>query len=445
MIKSFLNDIKNNSKVMNLIGNPTHIIDECIQKTDEYIENQKTKEYSILRPVDGDYGSFTIENGELKWKSFVGTVISRRSSGLIDRPVKIRTFDGKLWVCSYGSGRVSIFNEHFSFEGYFGEHGNFDTNDRFTVPYGIDILDNKVALAFYNRHRCGVYNKTTGKNIWLFGDGTIGNPENGKLNYPVDVAWLPNGNLLVSCLYGQPTGAVSNAGYIAEFDGETGSFVKVHLSHDTPEGYPWNNSVDNPMTIRMVQNPTTNNWELWVAYNDQHIVAVFDYNETNNEFEFNRIYSKNSQMNAGNLNARDIYVDYTKGSVYFTILGMNVVAEIDLDTHNLKGYIGFTLWEDFDGNPETSGAFVAPYSLTILGDKICVADYTNNRIQAFPLELISETRKNIPYTGDDLTKYKKIDYVSDDRFVIDNSVLTAMPQEFLKKPLLKEISVCGIL
>ena len=444
MIEAFLTDLKQNQQVMKLLGNPVNVIEEGLNEIAQLRSNQD-KDHTILRLKDKDYDFFEVVEGEFRWKVPVGTVVANRLDGLISRPWRIKKVDDEIWVVSLYE-RVARFDLNFSFIGYFGEWGDFDNSypNRYRHPKGIAVTEDRVFLAFDSQHRVGCYNRETGEKIWLFGDGTAGEPEDGRLYNPYDVEVLPNGNVLVACYYGQPEGAVSNEGFISEHNKENGSLVKVHFKY-ARDGYPWNGDVCRPKTIRMVQRPEDSKWELWVAYYNKNLIALFEYDETNDSFTYKISYSKTPGLNVGALYINDFVVDEEYKKIYLTVGGPNVVACLDVETHDLLGFIGHTRWEDYDNNPNTPGAFISPSGIEIINDKLLVADYTNDRIQQFPLNLISISQLvGIEYEGE-IPDFKKIEFCSEKRFLLEKMLLEDMPQHLLGNPPPEQIIICGVL
>lgn len=444
MIEAFLTDLKQNQQVMKLLGNPVNLIEEALNEIAQLRTNQD-KGHTILRLKDKDYDFFEVVEGKFKWKIPVGTVVAKRLDDLIDRPWRIKKVDDEIWVVSLYR-RVARFDLNFSFIGYFGEWGEFDENypNRYHYPRGIAVTEDRVFLAFDWKHRLGCYNRETGERMWLFGDGTAGVPEDGRLYDPCDVAVLPNGNVLVACYYGQPEGAVDNAGFISEHNKEDGSLVKVHLKY-ARDGYPWNGDVCYPRAIRMVQRPDDGKWELWVAYYNRNLIAVFEYDETNDSFTYKTSYSKTPGLNVGALYINDFTVDSEYKKVYAAVEGPNVVACLDVETHDLLGFIGKTRWEDYDNNPNTPGAFMKPKGVEVVNDKLLIADEINNRIQQFPLNLVSASQKvRIEYEGE-MPEFKKIEFCSEERFLFEKMVLEDIPQNLLNNPPPEQIVVCGVL
>jgi len=443
MIEAFLNDLKQNQQAMKLLGTPLNVIEDGLNEIAQLRANQRVRDYAILRLKDKDYDLFEVVEGKFRWKVPVGTVLAQRLDGLTNRPWRIRRVDDEIWVVSLYQC-VARFDQNFSFIGYFGEWGEFSDTypNRYVYPRGIAVTEDKVFLAFDWRHRVGCYDRETGEKIWLFGDGTTGVPEDGRLYNPYDVAVLPNGNVLVACFYGQPQGAVSNAGFISEHKKEDGSLVKVHFKY-ARDGYPWNGDVCHPTTIRMVQRPDEK-WELWVGYHDRNLIAVFEYDEAEGNFSYKTSFSKTSGLNVGDLYIRDFVVDAGYEKIYLTADGPSVVACLSMETHDLLGYLGVHKWEDYDGNPDTPGGFSQPTGVEVIEDKILVADYTNNRIQQFPLNLVTAGKVRVEYGGE-VPAFKKIEFCSEKRFGMEKMVLEDMPQKLLVNPPSEQVVVCGVL
>jgi hypothetical protein len=433
MIEAFLNDLKENQSVMKLLGNPINTIDDCLNEVAQLRANQKSRDYAVLRLKNKDYEFFEVVDGKLKWKTSIGTVLSVWD-GTIDRPWRVRKVNDEIWVVSENK-QVARFDLNFSFLGFFGEWGSFSESypNRYEHPRGIAVTEDRVFLAFDKECRVGCYDRT-GERIWLFGDGTSGRPENGRLYNPCDVAILPNGNILVACYNGRPQGATASNGYISEHKKEDGSLVKVHFKY-ARDGYPWNGDVCHPSTIRMIQRPDEK-WELWIVYDERKLIGVFEYNETEGSFTYKTCYSLQSRI-------RDFVVDASYEKIYLTTEGPARVVCLSIETHDVVGQLGVSRLEDYEGASDTKAGFAMPTGIELSDDRILVADYTNNRLQQFPLSLIEAGKVEIEYEGE-MPCFKKIDFCSESRFDLEKMTLEDMPQNLLVNPAPEQIVVCGV-
>jgi len=442
-VKEFLLDLKNNQHIMKMLGYTDNLLGSLIAEVDALQANQRTKDYAILRLKDKDYGDFVVENHRFRWKTPVGTVASYRKDRLVNRPYRIMVVDDEIWVCSLYQ-RIARFDADFSFKGYFGVWGDFTDEhpERYAYPRGFTVKEDRVYMAFEWRHRVACYDRNTGERVWVFGNGSPGVPENGQVYSPYDVDVLPNGHVLVACFYGQPEGAVSNAGMVIELD-EDGKFVKTHLSYKK-DGYPWNGDVSHPVSLRVVENPETGRTEVWISYWSGDLIAIFEWNESEG-LVYKDIIGKTPGLNVGAVRIRDFFVDYPGKKVYISADGPKKIACLDLETHNLVGYIGKVLWEDYDGNPETPAGFSQVAGLALTDDgRILVCDYGNNRVQQFPINLLVASKVELEYEGT-VPAFKHVEFVSNNDFNLKAMTISKYRATLLYECPDPEIVICGLL
>jgi len=437
--EAFLEDIKQNEQVMRLLGNPVHVIDDALNEVAALKANQRVRDYAVFTLSDRDYGLFSITDRKIEWKFPVGTVLSNRKDGLVDRPYRVKVVGDEIWVLSYYM-LLAKFDLDFSFKGFFGSWGDYSAGN-YVYPRGFAVSEDRVYMVSDNRHVAAAFDRHTQQTLWVFGSGSPGLPEDGKLYAPYDVDILPDGHILIACYYGRPADAVANSGMVIELD-ENGEYVRTHLAYRR-NGGPWVGDVSKPVALQVLTNPHTSQVEVWIAYFDKDLIAVFEWDGS--ELVYQTVYSKTPGLNVGSISVRDFVVDYDNNRLYAGCDAPKVVACIDLTTSNLLGYIGGYKFEDYDGNPETPGGFgqVAGLALTPDG-RLIAADYSNNRIQQFPKELITAGDILVEYRGE-IPDFKKVEYISDERFSLDKSGIPMRPQKMLRESLPPQVFVCGLL
>lgn len=375
-LKSFLQDLKNNTQVNKLIGNPQNLIDNFIADIDNLSLSNKGWSKLKLQDTDNDY--YQIVDGVFKWKVPLGIVLDNRADGLINRPTCVRKIDNSLWVGGYNSN-IKIFDEHLNLISEFGVYGT-SGNNRISYYYRFAVNDTYVVIPFPNGHYVRIYDKSNGQLIRQIGTTTVGDAENNLFHTPYDVLFMPNGNLLIS----DTNGGYGNCGYLAEFDID-GNFIKYHLKSNL-SGNAWENEVCEPNTIKFVSN-NNGETELWVGYYNRQYIGVFVYDDVADEFQYKRLYGKTQGTNVGiyYVSDFDIADDY---SCFFVGLGSsNVVAKVDIASGDVLGVLGYSKYEDYNDNPKTIGGFGSINSISCFDKNVYVADYTNNRVQSFPIGL----------------------------------------------------------
>lgn len=136
-------------------------------------------------------------------------------------------------------------------------------------------------------------------------------------------------------------------------------------------------------------------------------------------------------------------MDASYEKIYLTTEGPARVVCLSIETHDVVGQLGVSRLEDYEGASDTKAGFAMPTGIELSDDRILVADYTNNRLQQFPLSLIEAGKVEIEYEGE-MPCFKKIDFCSESRFDLEKMTLEDMPQNLLVNPAPEQIVVCGV-
>lgn len=445
---SFLQDLQNNDAIMAILGNPTSQINSYITYIQD-LENQvntlsslSSRSYVKVTPQDGDYGSFIIQNGKFKWKYQYKFTAFNKYGDFIAGPIYALNVDDEIWIGSYTTA-VARFDNNFSFLGYFGRYGYPTNTGYYMNMYGMAYDPNTeyVYIACYTYHVVKIFDKS-GTEI-----GTIGtpgvlsyDPNTGNLSYPYDVNILPNGNVLVTCYYGNPPGSNGNFGYIAEFT-PSGTFVKIHLM-STSTGTPWVNEIRYPGVTKLIQNPNTNIYELWVIDHSVDTIAVFEYDDTNNVFNFKHSFNKPTTISWGTgyyFTTFDISSDY---KYLYTSVGSNdILISYDIQTHDVINIKGYNSSENWPYGPETLFANAEIRAILEYGNELIIGDYINNRIYVIPRDVMVGDVVNIPI-NETLPNFSYIEHISDNRFDPNTLTIKFDPKNDFSIP--DQIYVCGV-
>ena len=191
-IGDFITDIKANRTAMSALGSPNTLLDSA--KAELELANTELSKgtYTTLTLDDKTSTYYNLVNGKITLKAPMGTVSVYRKDALVNRPYRVLTVGEEIWVFNY-SQRPAIFDNDFSFKGYFGEYGNFESANRFAYCRGAEVSDDHVIMASVSRHRVGCFDRKSGELVWNFGDNTAGVPQDGRLYSPNDITFLPNG------------------------------------------------------------------------------------------------------------------------------------------------------------------------------------------------------------------------------------------------------------
>jgi len=155
--------------------------------------------------------------------------------GIIN-PVKIVPIpDTDLWIVINLYNAASIYTKAGVYRGplpYGKYSSSVSTPDGYGRGFGGCMSPDGVKLVIpsYYDHYVRCFEHATGNVLWTFGDGVAGNPEDGHLYSPADTAFLPNGNVLVSCANGVGDPSVSGSrgyGYLVELDGVDGHLIAI--------------------------------------------------------------------------------------------------------------------------------------------------------------------------------------------------------------------------
>jgi hypothetical protein len=428
MIDKFLTDLKNNNEVMQLLGNPTNLIDSMISYYQQLSNRRYT--YAVYKPKNKDFGFIEIKDGKVIKKG-LGTVLTVRWGGLVNRPYNIRKVGNEIWIASLYT-RLRKFDENFSYLGEFGVWGD-EFPDKYVHPRDFVVTDEHVVIVCEWRHRVVCYKRDTAESVWMIGDGQAGNPQDGRVWNPYSIDVLPDGNYILASFYGQPEGAITNGGFVAKVDKDTGNMT-VLLSYKK-DGFPWNGDVCHPIFVRVYDN------EVWISYWDRDIIAVFEY--TGDALVYKRTYGRTSGLNVGAIRIRAFSYNKDEGRVYLTADAPKKIACLDAETHDLLGHFGFVRWEDYNNNPETPGAFLTPSGIIELGDNLVVCDYSNNRVQLIPKEFLFATQFDVEYELDYGEEVDNVLEVSDTRFDLANKKFSLSVDDILSLSELPKVYALG--
>jgi len=424
ILKAFLSDIQNNSTALKVLGKPANVLNEYQNLLTQLEGNQRVREWGVYRLKDKDYGDFEVVDGEVKWKKRVGVVHSYYREGLVNQPVGIAIHDNKIYVATY-TGILYVFDENFSHIGGFAWYGSSPQSNPPRQQYlsGIAVNDDMVVLTMNIPNIVKAFDHD-GNLLWQFGDGTVGNPDNtpARANEPMSAAFLPNGNVLIADYRARITGAAGD-GVVFEIDGNTGAYVKTHLAYMPDAGHAWNGGVMTPSYVYVGTDPNDGITRVYVSYYASSYIGVFRWDSATDTLEYERVYGKTMGIEVGSLYPRGIDIDYNNRLMYIAMDGPNVIAAIGLDDGDLKGYVGKTMYEDYQDNPNTPVGFWGLRDVKLYNDLLYVADYGNRRISVVPEHLVMGGAVDLEYELMEGSEDGDIAWSSDDSFDIGNKVV----------------------
>ena len=204
------------------------------------------------------------------------------------KPIR-RQVSGGYLLLNYNA-EISQYSQDWEYQGRipFGRYGDPQTvSDGYSAVFGgaLSQDESKLAICCYNDMCIRVFDTVTKSVLWTFGDGSLGNVEDGRAARPRDCEWLPNGNLVVSCVDGTGHAQSNNYGSVFELAGADGSLVAVRLEYTTTNlGRMSRGGVYDPYGMCLIGDT------LYVGSLGLDEIGAFDVTPGN--FDFIRTYKK---------------------------------------------------------------------------------------------------------------------------------------------------------
>lgn len=388
VVKSVLTQIKDNANLQNIMNLKDYVLTYLIEVIDTYM-TYTSKDWEVVKPVDGDYGLIKVENAQLKLSSDYGPIINRNNfNGVIEAP-RAFVFDpvyDRFYLCD--SLGLSIFDSNFSYRG------------KINVPITnvnncvINTTGDMIFISAY--HSVFKIALDTFNLIWQFGDTTAGNPDTGHLYNPVGLAVNPSYSILYVA---QMNGGTGNVGSIEIFDRSTGNYLGRLL--DSTGQYN-QNKVYSPYCIRTA---TIDNKDyLFVSSPTINEIRVFELTNSGQSAQY--VYSIGSpSLKFRTLAPQSIALDIANDIFYAISYNTGYLGRFGLTNFDLLGYIGGLGYEDYYGAEPHNFKFYNPAHINLSTDSIFIADEGNSRIQRVPLEVLDVTQVvTIPCTSKQITK-----------------------------------------
>jgi len=259
-------------------------------------------------------------------------------------PCKALKEGDKYLVINY-SAEAAYFSATGNFLGFlpYGTAGQISIPGGYYGCYGADLnADNtKLAFACYGYHFVRCFDHVTGAVLWTFGDGHIGLPADGQLRNPRDCAWLPNGNLLVSCAAGIGTAGNTAGGYLLELDGADGHFVAIKAETTTAnKGRASRGGCSLPGSMAIDRLTNT----IFICNAGTEEVAGYTVDDQG-AFDFAATYKKPSGVNADAVNPQAVCICPDNVIAVYSA-GMRAIAGIDRASKQVKWGTGMPGWDN---------------------------------------------------------------------------------------------------
>jgi len=324
-----------------------------------------------------------------------GVVVSYYNSDPgADYPAKIlrRQVSGGYMLLNYNA-EASLYSAGWEYQGRipFGKYGDPQSvADGYAAVLGGSLSpdESKLAICCYNDMCVRVFDTVAKTVLWTFGDGSLGNVEDGRAARPRDCEWLPNGNLIVSCVDGTGHAPTNNYGSVFELAAADGAVVAIRLEYTTDNlGRMNRDGVYDPYGMCLIGDT------LYIGSLGLDEIGAFDVTPGN--FDFIRTYKKPRGLPAdavdplcmceGPDNTLIVYSNSTK-----------IFAAINLATAKVVWTTGIT---GFDAKSSPNNR---PHELW--GVQGCLWDTANNRLLAADygnrrvMGLINSNSHTIQYT-----------------------------------------------
>jgi WD40 repeat protein len=323
-------------------------------------------------------------------------------AGIIDAVKIFPMQDGGLLVGNY-SNEWFYTTPDFNFNGKFevGRYGDPQTYvNGYQRTYGGAMSPDEryVVMCCYYDHCIRCFDRQTRTVAWTFGDGTAGSPQDGRLYYPVDADFLPNGNVVVSCYSGKGDAAALNYGYVCEIS-SAGMFVRSHLVYTADNmGRANRDGVYSPGSLFVDHDDN----EIFISCVGRDEVGRWDVSTTPWIYMDN--YKKPSELDIAATNPLTI-APGPPGQILVYSDALKVIACLDRNTKKIQwatGLMGLDNHYSPANNPHEIYSVRGMMWHDGLG-QVVASDYTNRRLQTLaPGNTLSITYDFDPPEGYDL-------------------------------------------
>ncbi len=367
-LKNFIDDILVNGQVLRALSS---VGTEQLQQLQAEAAVDTSRIWTELSPLAGWDDTYAIG---------VKASFYDNDEGVYN-PTKIIPVTGGYLVLQH-DGEVLKFSSNWNYQGKL-QYGKVvgligDSPEGYGRVYGgnINATEDRLALCCHELHYVRVFNHITGEVVWTFGDGIPGDPADGRVYNPQDAVWLPNGNLIVTCVNGNgPVVNTSNAGVVIELDAQDGHLVATHLYYTTDNlGRMNRGGILHPYGVTVVGDL------LFICSSGAKEVGSFD---VSSGFEFVRIYKRPPGVLVDTASPTCV-AEGASGSILINTNVAHIVVSMDIATGDLIEYCGVPGWDAQTPPADNYNEIGTLYGILYdaVNDVILAADYGNRRITA---------------------------------------------------------------